>query len=220
MMRRKYPYVVIALVSALSSSVQADVSVTDDFFGINDVVEKEENLAKFASNLPIFPIVGKSSAPIKIDYFYSASCEPCRASSDALWKAVSEGLAQVSYHPIPATQYDFDRAVSETVLYTASPSAFAVFHIAMMDEDNIIEEDVFKVTSEIASISGVKDTVSKRLENYESWTRNLQVSREIAQSVGVTSLPTMIIGDRKYEGFVSETVFMETLQNMIDEPYN
>jgi protein-disulfide isomerase len=208
---------IIAL-SISATSLLAAESLPEGFSGINDPAEKEKRAGIVARGLPLFPILGLPEAPVKIDYFYSSSCEPCRQTSKSIFEVLAnDKKIQVSFHPLPSTQSDYDSAVAETVLYSASPVAFSMFHFVDMTSNWDAPKDTGKLLSEIAALSKKSDVVWARMENYEDWTTNLKVSQMIADEVGVSSLPTMIIGDRKYEGFVSHDAFLHAIDEIIED---
>lgn len=208
---------IFGAILSLSATVSYSDPVPEEFFSFNDPIQAEIEAGKRIKNLPLFPILGSAAAPVKIDYFYSASCEPCKKASNSIFRALSDDVPiQVSFHPIPANQEDYDAAIAETILYTTGQLAFGMFHFANMDQSGDDTIDAKTLFRDVSILADVRESASIRMDNYRDWTTNISVSSMIAENIGVVSLPTIVMGDRKYEGFLDHESFLKEVQQMID----
>ncbi len=202
----------------LGSTVQsADNEVIPDDFFQGGIEGYEVTGINPDPEFPIFPILGEPDAEIKIDYFYTYSCEPCATSSRAIAGLLSGDIpVQVTFHNLAQSQADYDAAVAEVVLNTVASPAFEVFHfVKMVSEMKDLPLTTETLLSDILRTSPLQDELEARLANYEGWTASLEHSAMIARDIGVASLPSMVINDELYEGFISEEVFLETIREIL-----
>ena len=148
-------------------------------------------------------ILGEDTAPVKIVVFYDYECSFCRKSVpvlDAILRKYSGEVAIVYRHfPLPIHPLAHSAA-------TASECAneqghFKPYHDELYEKQGSLQEDSWVLIAQeigIPEIEGFVDCLES-----DAVREKLEVDQRLAESLGITSIPTFIVNEKLFVGLLS-----------------
>jgi hypothetical protein len=151
-------------------------------------------------NVSLVPSAGSDSADVKVIAFLDYSCGYCKKANGALNELIaSDPAVQVIYylHPVLGEGSEYLSKIA-LIVHKIAPDKFKSFHDQLINAQISTTEDIAKILEE----NDIKFAdVAKELEKNDIKV-SLDRTASLANYIGLSGVPVIIIGDQLYPGFL------------------
>lgn len=164
---------------------------------------------------PDTPIAGNPDGDITIAEFFDYNCGYCKRLTPVINQLIAEDdQVKVALKEYPILSVASDRAAKAAIaVHRIAPSKYFDYHLALMQHTGDKNQAAL---IQIAVGMGIDpDELAQRMEDPEI-ADYLNKIRELAQSVGITGTPSLVVGETLIPGATS----LEELKRVIAEERN
>lgn len=169
--------------------------------------EKKEELEDTTST----PFVGNAGGDVTVVAFVDYNCGYCQKANKAINDLLSSDVGvKVVYHlhPILGEGSDYIARIALAVNHLV-PSKFPAVHKKLMEEKIRTKADIIKILEANELSFNSVQTAMESLEVKNA----LEKSSSLARYIGATGVPTIVIADHFYPGFLD----FDRMKQIIDE---
>lgn len=162
-------------------------------------------------------IVGKDSVSVRIVVFHDYECSVCRRA-DPILDIVSRkfsGKIAVVYRHLPLPRHPLAHSAAMASECANKQGSFASYHAALYEKQGSLKNDDWGLIAQEIGIAQI-DTFLDCMEDKDVGDK-IESDKRLAESLGITSVPTYIVNKKLFEGLLSvaelDVIVQDLLQN-------
>ncbi len=201
------PEILEEMVNKLKARQEQQASAQGGSAGGEAVAKHRDALVNKAGD----PVGGNPDGNVTIVEFFDYNCGYCRQLAPRLADLVAtDGNIRVVYKEFPIlAKSSATAARAALAVQDQAPEKYEAFHRDLMKSG---EEPTPEALAELARAHGLDGDAIKAAATSNTYDQRLQANIDLAQSLGISGTPAMVIGDQVITGAVERARIAQAVQ--------